>query len=510
MRVQALIRGKAQRQRERLSRALEVREQRAEATLSRWARRRRIWLATRAAHEDLCSRGPGEASGDVVTANGEATDDGHVGAPSAVDVGGDEGAGDGAGEEGGGAGASKLASGARLRKFASKRRMVYGVQRTAPPPPTMARDYSAMRGRSVRVFLSSTFRDMNDERAIFLKRFAPSLRQQALERGVFLTFVDLRWGVTKDQATGGEVVNICLEQLSGSRYFVSFLGLRYGWRPGKEHLTDDTFGRFGHMLESYCPGRSVTEFEVIYGALGWSKDAACPCASAFFYMRDDAYAEGVSDEDKPAFIDDDRVAQSRLSDLKKRIRRRAEESSKHHGRAVNGAKLPFVECVREYARPEDFAGRLYRDLSSAINRDFPRTDKNRPLSPLDEAFLRHVSYAQQLTRVHVGHEAIAARIEAYVGGMAPTSDERRPLVLVGEPGVGKSAALATWLFSTAAEGFLLPHFCGSTSNSNMHLEVSRHTASRAATHRATLRPRNPRPLYALDTTDRPIGPTRSV
>ena len=37
-------------------------------------------------------------------------------------------------------------------------------------PPTMRRMYRLMAGRSLRIFLSSTFRDMNDERSIFTKR----------------------------------------------------------------------------------------------------------------------------------------------------------------------------------------------------------------------------------------------------------------------------------------------------------------------------------------------------
>ena len=82
-------------------------------------------------------------------------------------------------------------------------------------------------GRSLRVFLSSTFRDMNEEREIFTKRYAAALRQVAKERGVSISFVDLRWGVTVEQATGGGVVDICLTNLQGSRYFVNFLGLRY-------------------------------------------------------------------------------------------------------------------------------------------------------------------------------------------------------------------------------------------------------------------------------------------
>jgi hypothetical protein len=154
----------------------------------------------------------------------------------------------------------------------------------------MHRNYSAVKGKTLQVFLSSTFRDMNAERAIFTKRYAPSLRLLAKSRGLFITFVDLRWGVTVEQATSGAVVSICLERLASSRYFVNFLGLRYGWMPAKEDLTQDTFDRFGHIINSYIPSRSVTEFEVLGGALGWNSKAECAPQSAWFYMRDDAFA----------------------------------------------------------------------------------------------------------------------------------------------------------------------------------------------------------------------------
>ena len=94
-------------------------------------------------------------------------------------------------------------------------------------PPAMRRVYRDLIGSSLRIFLSSTFRDMNGEREIFIKRYSSALRQVAKERGVSVTFVDLRWGVTVAQASSGEVVDICLTQLQRSRYFVSFLGLRY-------------------------------------------------------------------------------------------------------------------------------------------------------------------------------------------------------------------------------------------------------------------------------------------
>ena len=33
-----------------------------------------------------------------------------------------------------------------------------------------------------------------------------------------------------------------------------------------------------------------------------------------------------------------------------------------NGRALNGSKLPFVECLRAYATPADFAQHVYDDL----------------------------------------------------------------------------------------------------------------------------------------------------
>jgi len=60
--------------------------------------------------------------------------------------------------------------------------------------------------RTVRVFISSTFRDMHAEREELVKRVFPQLRKLCEERGVGWTEVDLRWGVTEEQAQRGDYV----------------------------------------------------------------------------------------------------------------------------------------------------------------------------------------------------------------------------------------------------------------------------------------------------------------
>ncbi len=54
-------------------------------------------------------------------------------------------------------------------------------------------------GRQIRVFISSTFRDMNSEREELIKRVFPLLRKKCENRGVIWGDVDLRWGITEEQ-----------------------------------------------------------------------------------------------------------------------------------------------------------------------------------------------------------------------------------------------------------------------------------------------------------------------
>jgi hypothetical protein len=66
--------------------------------------------------------------------------------------------------------------------------------------------------RVIRVFVSSTFRDMQAERDHLVKFIFPQLRKLCEQRGVTWGEVDLRWGVTQEQAERGEVLPLCLAQ----------------------------------------------------------------------------------------------------------------------------------------------------------------------------------------------------------------------------------------------------------------------------------------------------------
>ena len=73
---------------------------------------------------------------------------------------------------------------------------------------------------------------MQRERELLVKQVFPELRRICAQRSVTFTEVDLRWGITEEQAAEGKVLPICLEEIHLSRpYFIGLLGERYGWIP---------------------------------------------------------------------------------------------------------------------------------------------------------------------------------------------------------------------------------------------------------------------------------------
>src|SRR5579859_2770211 len=84
------------------------------------------------------------------------------------------------------------------------------------------------------VFISSTFNDMHAERDYLIKRVFPELQQWCRRRKLRLMDVDLRWGVTEQDATRNRnVVPICLRRIDECRpFFLCLLGQRRGWVPG--------------------------------------------------------------------------------------------------------------------------------------------------------------------------------------------------------------------------------------------------------------------------------------
>ena len=121
-------------------------------------------------------------------------------------------------------------------------------------------------GRQIRVFISSTFRDMKEERDHLVKFVFPQLRKLCELRGVVWGEVDLRWGIPDEQKAEGKVLPICLEEIKRCRpYFIGLLGERYGWIP--DAIPRETVEREPWLQEHLHGRKSVTELEILHGVL---------------------------------------------------------------------------------------------------------------------------------------------------------------------------------------------------------------------------------------------------
>ena len=79
----------------------------------------------------------------------------------------------------------------------------------------------------MRLFLSSTFRDMHAEREYLVKRVFPALRVWCEEHKLRLIECDLRWGIPKDAETH-EALITCMSEIDRYVLKVTLVSARKG------------------------------------------------------------------------------------------------------------------------------------------------------------------------------------------------------------------------------------------------------------------------------------------
>ena len=275
--------------------------------------------------------------------------------------------------------------------------------------------------RTIRVFISSTFQDMQDERTELIRRTFPRLREMAAQRDVTLTEVDLRWGITNEESESGKVMEICLREVENSiPFFIGIIGNRYGWVPEPEDISDIVKERFRDVPKYVERHLSATEIEMQFGVL----DRTDVDMNAFFFIKEDE----TSDIDDP----------ERLAALKKAVR--------------ENKKYP----VSSYTTPEDLADQVLAAFTKLLDDLFPVGE----LSALDKERLGQRAVLNNLSRVYIKTESNFAVIDKWMEDW-----EKHQLVITGASGLGKSALVANWIKEKLKLGEELPyriiyHFVG--------------------------------------------------
>lgn len=137
--------------------------------------------------------------------------------------------------------------------------------------------------KRISCFLSSTFNDMQSERDFFRSTLEDKINDNLRNAGLFLEFIDLRWGVnvqTEEESNHDKkVLRVCLNEIKNTKpFFIVFLGERYGWIPKKEDVLYISYENGGS--EEDFASKSITEIEINYALSTYMDTGKC-----LFYFR---------------------------------------------------------------------------------------------------------------------------------------------------------------------------------------------------------------------------------
>ncbi|GHV94010.1 hypothetical protein AGMMS50293_03300 [Spirochaetia bacterium] len=299
--------------------------------------------------------------------------------------------------------------------------------------------------RQIRIFISSTFRDMQDERNYLVQKTFPSLRKYCAEREITLQELDLRWGISEEESKQGKVVDICLKEIRKTTpFFIGLLGDRYGWVPDKADL--NKMGEKSNVFADYPwvqeelekKGTSITEIEIQEGVL-----RAKTKVNAYFYFRS-------STMDIPNNADFREAQDSPESEKLERLKSNLQEQKTY--------PVAVYDSIKHLG---DLVERDFKELADAL---FPKVS----FSALKKERLEQESFLKSKTIAYVSDDELVKQIDEFVSGETPC------LVVKGESGTGKSALLANWIKSRVHQGEekIIYHFVGQSMSQGDYRKIN--------------------------------------
>ena len=364
--------------------------------------------------------------------------------------------------------------------------------------------------RTFRLFVSSTFADLVEERKALAESVFPRLRRLCLTHGAQFQAIDLRWGVSGEAALDQRTMPICFQELERCRRvsprpnLIVLLGGRYGWRPlpfsipesefavirrqcdpGEAGLIDEWYLRDDNALpperllrartsehehpQAWTPvesrlvsilaraaesGGIAASERLKYGGSATAQEVYRglfslpePPDHVFAYVRDVAAMPGNAEP----FSEPDANARQTLVSLLEQLERTLGGHVRHYQ-----ADWTSDGITRHHL--EALCRDVYGDLERIILDELGRSPE---VSPVDEERTWHQSFGERQAAGFVGRRAAVAQIGNYLAGT-----DNHSLVVAGPPGSGKSTILAHFARQLPASVVSVVRFLGTTAQSS--------------------------------------------
>lgn len=295
--------------------------------------------------------------------------------------------------------------------------------------------------REIRVFVSSTFIDLQEERDIIIRRTFPKLQNYCRKKGILFTGVDLRWGISPSQVEQGRTIRMCLDEINRCEpFFVNILGQRYGWIPTETELIkdNDLLLTYADLIQTSVSNQmSITEMEIHQGV--FSKNGNI---NAFFFLGDEKVYHNKNLLSK--IPEENAISIDKLLKLKSKIR--TSEYKVYDG----------------FTSPEELSNMVYEALKNAIDEKYPNAIDLTQLEEIEEA---HQAYATSRKDYYFSRDNLTNQISESL------LKNDKPVLLVGDSGTGKSAFVANFLdkFELNKQYNIIEHYVGATTSSEIDI-----------------------------------------
>lgn len=331
------------------------------------------------------------------------------------------------------------------------------------------------------LFVSSTFNDMHAERDYLVKYVFPELKDWCFTQGLELVDIDLRWGITDQEAAMNQTVDTCLNiiRMNAPMLLLNLTGERTGWVPETEQVSA-SFREAYPAMRSHYGSKSITELEVLFYELITILDGA------LFLIRQPEGPCDWNEDQKKCYTNygekNQNALDRKLSVFKKKTLR-GKQACTYRCRwdperlspelidaEAGGEKLSQAA----YGRFKDFStadGQPLKDFILAyfkriISAQIQPDIKNNVYSGHDEAHIQHRFLIQQgmsYLPAPDSFEELERAIEA--------SDKKRFLLISGEAGTGKSSYLANFILTHQNQYNIHYRFLGISSETKDEISV---------------------------------------
>ena len=320
--------------------------------------------------------------------------------------------------------------------------------------------------RTFRVFVSSTFEDLREARNALAAPGGPfsELTKLCLSFGARFQAIDLRWGVREEAGLDQRTMEICLGEIERCQRtgikpnFIVLLGNRYGWRPLAARIEAEEF----RVVRDH-----ITEMEDRARVDDWYRlDENAVPAEYLLNPRTDEFVDMDRWADMEAAMHKALREAARAANLPADALIKYEASATHQeilkgiGKTAEDREHVFAfftkpsepsedpdltnlkQFLRDELKGNVFEPRTASELCDRVRENLDRVIQAeaaafKSRTALDLEAEAHDAFARDRARHFMGRKDVLGAIDEYVNGR-----DRRPMVVSGASGSGKSAVIA--------------------------------------------------------------------